>query len=99
MTESAAVTLFNPCDDPKLQCLGIPFLSVDARIMDIEGGAELSDGEQGRSLSMARRCFKDIGSGLMPPERHSSRSTGRHFCERETLVTETRMATSSLRTA
>ncbi|MBN9593748.1 MAG: long-chain fatty acid--CoA ligase [Afipia sp.] len=58
MTESAAVTLFNPCDDPKLQCLGIPFLSVDARIMDIEGGAELSDGEQGEIVVHGPQVFQ-----------------------------------------
>ncbi len=57
MTESAAVTLFNPCDNPKLQCLGIPFLSVDARIMDFESGAELSDGEQGEIVVHGPQVF------------------------------------------
>lgn len=58
MTESAAVTLFNPCDDPKLQCLGIPFLSVDARIADFENGAELPDGEQGEIVVHGPQVFK-----------------------------------------
>jgi fatty-acyl-CoA synthase len=58
MTESAAVTLFNPCDDPKLQCLGIPFLSVDARIMDIESGAELPDGEEGEIVVHGPQVFQ-----------------------------------------
>ncbi len=58
MTESAAVTLFNPCDDPKLQCLGIPFISVDARIMDIESGAELPDGEQGEIVVHGPQVFQ-----------------------------------------
>ena len=58
MTESAAVTLFNPCDDPKLQCLGIPFLSVDARIMDIESGAELPDGEDGEIVVHGPQVFQ-----------------------------------------
>lgn len=58
MTESAAVTLFNPCDDPKLQCLGIPFLSVDARIMDIESGAELPDDEQGEIVVHGPQVFQ-----------------------------------------
>ncbi len=58
MTESAAVTLFNPCDDPKLQCLGIPFLSVDARIVDFENGAELPDGEQGEIVVHGPQVFQ-----------------------------------------
>lgn len=58
MTESAAVTLFNPCDDPKLQCLGIPFLSVDARIMDIESGAELPDGGEGEIVVHGPQVFQ-----------------------------------------
>jgi fatty-acyl-CoA synthase len=58
MTESAAVTLFNPCDDPKLQCLGIPFFSVDARIVDIESGAELLDGEQGEIVVHGPQVFQ-----------------------------------------
>ncbi|NGX94912.1 MAG: long-chain fatty acid--CoA ligase [Candidatus Afipia apatlaquensis] len=58
MTESAAVTLFNPCDDPKLQCLGIPFLSVDARIVDFESGAELPDNEQGEIVVHGPQVFK-----------------------------------------
>jgi len=58
MTESAAVTLFNPCDDPKLQCLGIPFLSVDARIIDFESGAELPDGEQGEIVVHGPQVFQ-----------------------------------------
>jgi fatty-acyl-CoA synthase len=57
LTESAAVTLFNPCDAPKLQCLGIPFISVDARVIDIDTGAEAATGEQGEIIVHGPQLF------------------------------------------
>jgi fatty-acyl-CoA synthase len=58
LTESAAVTLFNPCDAPKLQCLGIPFISVDARVIDIDTGAEAATGEQGEIIVHGPQLFR-----------------------------------------
>jgi fatty-acyl-CoA synthase len=57
LTESAAVTLFNPCDAPKLQCLGIPFISVDARVIDIDTNAEMAVGEQGEIVVCGPQVF------------------------------------------
>ena len=49
--------LFNPCDAPKLQCLGIPFISVDARVIDIDTGAEVTTGEQGEIIVHGPQLF------------------------------------------
>lgn len=58
LTESAAVTLFNPCDAPKLQCLGIPFISVDARVIDIDTGVEVAVGDHGEVVVHGPQVFR-----------------------------------------
>ncbi|HEX5514426.1 MAG TPA: long-chain fatty acid--CoA ligase [Gammaproteobacteria bacterium] len=58
LTETAAATLFNPCDAPKLQCLGIPFLSVDARVVDLDSLKELPAGEQGEIVIHGPQVFQ-----------------------------------------
>ena len=50
LTETAAPTHSNPPDDPKQQCLGIPFLSCDARIVDPVTLTEMPTGEQGEII-------------------------------------------------
>ncbi|MGV3493512.1 MAG: long-chain fatty acid--CoA ligase [Ramlibacter sp.] len=50
LTETAAPSHSNPPDAPKQQCLGIPFMSCDARVVDPETLRELSPGEQGEIL-------------------------------------------------
>jgi fatty-acyl-CoA synthase len=50
LTETAAPSHTNPPDAPKQQCLGIPFLSCDARVIDPETLAELPPGEQGEII-------------------------------------------------
>jgi fatty-acyl-CoA synthase len=57
LTESSAVTIFNPCDAPKLQCLGVPFISVDARVIDVESGAGLAAGETGEIVIYGPQVF------------------------------------------
>ena len=47
LTETAAPSHSNPPDDPKQQCLGIPFMSTDARVVDPETLRELPQGETG----------------------------------------------------
>jgi len=47
LTETAAPSHSNPPDAPKQQCLGIPFMSCDARVIDPETLRELPPGEQG----------------------------------------------------
>jgi fatty-acyl-CoA synthase len=58
LTESSAVTLMNPCDAPKLQCLGIPFISVDARIIDIDSGLEVANGTHGEIVVHGPQVFQ-----------------------------------------
>lgn len=47
LTETAAPSHTNPHDAPKQQCLGIPFMSCDARVIDPETLREQPPGEQG----------------------------------------------------
>ncbi|HEY8359929.1 MAG TPA: long-chain fatty acid--CoA ligase [Ramlibacter sp.] len=47
LTETAAPSHSNPPDHPKQQCLGVPFMSCDARVVDPETLQELPPGEQG----------------------------------------------------
>ncbi|MBL0920278.1 MAG: long-chain fatty acid--CoA ligase [Hydrogenophaga sp.] len=47
LTETAAPSHSNPPDAPKQQCLGIPFMSTDARVVDPETLRELPMGEAG----------------------------------------------------
>jgi fatty-acyl-CoA synthase len=47
LTETAAPSHSNPPDAPKQQCLGIPFMSCDARVIDPETLREVAVGEQG----------------------------------------------------
>ncbi len=46
LTETAAPSHANPPDHPKQQCLGIPFMSTDARVIDPDTLQELPVGEQ-----------------------------------------------------
>lgn len=50
LTETAAPSHTNPPDAPKQQCLGVPFLSCDARVVDPETLRELPPGESGEIL-------------------------------------------------
>lgn len=47
LTETAAPSHSNPPDAPKQQCLGIPFMSCDARVVDAQTLRELPPGEEG----------------------------------------------------
>ena len=58
LTETAAPSHSNPPDAPKQQCLGIPFMSTDARIVDPQTLAELSVGEQGEIVVHGPEVFQ-----------------------------------------
>ena len=58
LTETAAPSHSNPPDAPKKQCLGIPFMSVEARIVDPETLAELPPGESGEIVISGPQVFK-----------------------------------------
>ena len=58
LTETAAPSHTNPPDVPKKQCLGIPFMSVDARVVDPETLKELPQGESGEIVMSGPQIFK-----------------------------------------
>jgi fatty-acyl-CoA synthase len=58
LTETAAPSHSNPPDAPKKQCLGIPFMSVDARVVDPETLKELPQGESGEIVMSGPQIFK-----------------------------------------
>ena len=58
LTETAAPSHCNPPDDPKQQCLGIPFMSTDARVVDPETLAEVPQGEQGEIVIHGPEVFQ-----------------------------------------
>ncbi len=58
LTETAAPSHNNPPDNPKQQCLGIPFLSTDARIVDPLTLQELPAGEAGEIVIHGPEVFR-----------------------------------------
>ncbi len=57
LTETAAPSHSNPPDAPKQQCLGIPFMGVDARVIDPETLAEMPQGEAGEIIMNGPQIF------------------------------------------
>ncbi|MBI5276795.1 MAG: long-chain fatty acid--CoA ligase [Burkholderiales bacterium] len=57
LTETAAPSHCNPQDAPKQQCLGIPFMSCDARVVDPETLEEMPPGEQGEIVMRGPMVF------------------------------------------
>ncbi|MBX3588322.1 MAG: long-chain fatty acid--CoA ligase [Ramlibacter sp.] len=58
LTETAAPSHSNPPDHPKQQCLGIPFMSTDARVVDPETLQEMPAGEQGEIIMHGPEIFQ-----------------------------------------
>ena len=57
LTETAAPSHSNPPDQPKQQCLGIPFMGTDARVVDPDTLQEMPVGEQGEILIHGPQVF------------------------------------------
>jgi fatty-acyl-CoA synthase len=57
LTETAAPSHSNPPDDPRLQCLGVPYVGVDSRVIDPETLAEVPVGEQGEIIVRGPQVF------------------------------------------
>jgi fatty-acyl-CoA synthase len=57
LTETAAPSHSNPPDAPKQQCLGIPFIGVDARVIDPDTLSEMPVGEQGEIIMHGPQIF------------------------------------------
>jgi len=58
LTETAAPSHSNPYDAPKQQCLGIPFMGTDARVIDPETLREMPVGESGEIVSCGPGVFQ-----------------------------------------
>ena len=57
LTETAAPSHSNPPDRPKQQCLGIPFIGVDARVINPDSLQEVAVGEQGEIIMRGPQIF------------------------------------------
>jgi fatty-acyl-CoA synthase len=57
LTETAAPTHINPVDRPKPQCLGIPVLNTDSRVIDPETRVELAAGHVGEIVTRGPQVF------------------------------------------
>ncbi|MFT4195629.1 long-chain fatty acid--CoA ligase [Ottowia sp.] len=58
MTETAAPSHSNPMEHPKQQCLGIPYFSTDARVVDPETLQEMPVGEPGEIVVHGPQVFQ-----------------------------------------
>jgi fatty-acyl-CoA synthase len=58
LTETAAPSHSNPPDAPKQQCLGIPFMGVDARVVDPDTLHEVAVGESGEIVVHGPQVFQ-----------------------------------------
>lgn len=57
LTETAAPSHFNPPDASKQQCLGIPYMGTDARVIDPDTLHEVPTGEQGEIIICGPQVF------------------------------------------
>ncbi|RTL37424.1 MAG: long-chain fatty acid--CoA ligase [Burkholderiales bacterium] len=58
LTETAAPSHSNPYDAPKQQCLGVPYMSCDARVVDPDTLRELPVGESGEIIIHGPMVFE-----------------------------------------
>jgi fatty-acyl-CoA synthase len=58
LTETAAPSHSNPPDAPKQQCLGIPFMGTDARVINPDTLLEVPVGEQGEIIMHGPEVFQ-----------------------------------------
>jgi fatty-acyl-CoA synthase len=57
LTETMAPSHINPPHRPKRQCAGIPIFDTDARVLDVETGAERGPGETGEIVVAGPQVF------------------------------------------
>jgi fatty-acyl-CoA synthase len=95
LTETAAPSHTNPSDNPKQQCLGIPFVSTDARVVDPDTLAEMPIGESGEIIIHGPEVFQGYWKRPDATQRPSSSSRASASSARATWAAWTRTATSS----
>ncbi len=71
LTETAAPSHANPFENPKQQCLGIPYMSTDSRVVDPDTLKELPVGESGEIITH--------GAGGVPGLLEAARRDGRRL--------------------
>lgn len=95
LTETAAPSHSNPPDHPKQQCLGIPFMSTDARVISPDTLEEVPRESRARSWSTAPRFLKATGNAPRRPSKALWSLMASAFSAPETWGAWMRMATSS----
>ena len=96
LTETAAPSHSNPPDDPKQQCLGIPFMSCDARVVDPETLQEDAARRAGRDHHPRPHGVRRLlEAARRRPPRPSSSSRASASSAPATWAAWTRTATSS----
>ena len=68
MTETSAPSHSNPMDHPKQQCLGIPFISTDARVVDPDTLKEQPVGEAGEIIVHGPQVMQGYWNDPKPRE-------------------------------
>ena len=58
LSETISATHMNPPKAPKPQCLGIPIIGVDARVVDVDTLKEVGPGETGEIILYGEQVFK-----------------------------------------
>lgn len=58
LTETAAPSHANPFENPKQQCLGIPYMSTDSRVVDPDTLVEMPIGESGEIITHGPEVFQ-----------------------------------------
>ncbi|MDT0136189.1 long-chain fatty acid--CoA ligase [Acidovorax sp. PRC11] len=79
LTETAAPSHTNPPDRPKQQCLGIPFISTDARVIDPDTLQEVPTGEQGEIVIHGPGVFSGYWKLPVPTEAAFIELDGKRF--------------------
>ncbi len=79
LTETAAPSHSNPPDAPKQQCLGIPFMGVDARVVDPDTLLEMPVGGQGEIIMAGPQIFQGYWKRLDATEAAFVQVDGKRF--------------------
>ena len=58
LSETLSATHMNPPGAPKQQCLGIPIIGVDSRVIDVDSRRELGVGEVGEIILQGEQLFQ-----------------------------------------